>query len=73
MSEKQPYEHSGKVMGSGADSPTPETEHRDTARPTDQERNELNPEQRNKEKAYGPRTHQDTRIDPDPRFEEEER
>jgi hypothetical protein len=71
MTEKQPYQHRSDVVGSRSAEGNAETEHRDAARPSGEERNELDPEQRNRQDGYGPRTHQDTRIDPDPRFEED--
>jgi hypothetical protein len=71
MADQNAYEHSGEVTGQGADSPSPQTEHRDTARPTGDRPSELNPEERNRETKYGPRTHQATRIDPDPLFDKE--
>lgn len=71
--DKHPYRHGGRMTGFGSASESKETEHRDTARPAADERNELDPERRNREKRYGPRTHEDTRIDPDPRFADEDR
>ncbi len=61
--EKKAYEHTGEVTGfdsvTGASSA--ETEHRD-ATTSAEERHEIDVEERNREKQYGRRTHQDTRI-----------
>lgn len=67
MSDKGAYEHRTGAGGAGESA---ETEHRDTARPLQPESNEIDLERRNEEQRYGPRTHQPTRIDPDPRFED---
>lgn len=72
MEGKKPYQHRSEGTGFGFDEESAELEHRDTARPRQQERNELNPAERNREKQHGPETHQDARIDPDPRFDETE-
>jgi hypothetical protein len=68
MSDEKTYEHRNGVAGAGGE--TAETEHRDAARPGGEQRNELDPDRRNREERRGPRTHDDTRIDPDPRFGE---
>ncbi len=63
MSErKSANEHSGEVTGFGSNSETAETEHRETATTSAEERTEIDLEERNREKRYGPRTHQNTRI-----------
>ncbi len=63
MSEgKKAYEHTGKVTGFGSHEISPATEHRDRITGSPEERNEINVDERNREKQYGPRTHQDTRI-----------
>jgi hypothetical protein len=67
MSGKQPYEHEGEVAGARRE--TAESEHRESARPAGPRTNELDVEARKREQPRRS-THQDTRIDPDPRFEE---
>lgn len=70
MSEQQPYQHQGEIAGTRGEEASAETEHRDAARPSGEGRNELNPDERNRQDDHGPRTHEATRIDPDPRFED---
>lgn len=60
--EKKAYQHESEHAGFGSASESHETEHRDTARPAGEHRNEIDPEERNSEQPIGPRTHQDTRI-----------
>lgn len=62
MTEKSDaYEHSGRMAGFRSDpSGDPAAEHNETASGEATERNEIDPERRNEEKAYGPRTHKDT-------------
>jgi hypothetical protein len=69
MSEKKPYDHQGDVAGSTGESA--ESEHRDTARPAAPPPNEIDVAERNREEPPRRTTRQDTRIDPDPRFEDE--
>lgn len=60
--EKKAYEHTGEVTGfDTVTGSSPETEHRDVT-PSAEERNEIDLQERNREKQYGRRTHQDTRI-----------
>jgi hypothetical protein len=70
MAEKQPYDHDSEIAGNGGENA--ESEHRDTARPTGPRPNELDVEERNREQPRRT-THQDTKIDPDPRFEDVDR
>jgi hypothetical protein len=72
MAEEGAYDHRNEVAGSGSGERSAETEHRDTARPEEQT-NELAPGGRREHPERGPTTHDDTRIDPDPRFGETER
>ena len=61
--EKSAYEHNDNVTGFGADRGTsPSTEHRETTSASPEDRNELDPEQRQRPDPYGPRTHKDTNI-----------
>lgn len=67
MSEsKKAYDHQTEAAGFAAETPSAETEHRDTASGSAEGRNELDPERRNEETQYGRRTHQDTKLDPMP-------
>lgn len=61
--QKQPYEHTGEITGfdSVTGGTSHEMEHRETTTSAEQ-RNEIDVEERNREKRYGRTTHQDTRI-----------
>jgi hypothetical protein len=61
--DKNAYNHSDDITGFGADrGSSPSTEHRETTSTSADDRNELDPEQRQRPDAYGPRTHKDTNI-----------
>ena len=59
--EERAYRHRDEVAGT-PEGPTPETEHRDTARGDADERNELHPEERKHPPEHGPTTHPQTRV-----------
>jgi hypothetical protein len=57
MSDQKPaYQHQSEMTGADPD-PTATTEHRDTVTKGPGDRNELDLEQRNKEKEHGPETY----------------
>lgn len=63
MKDKDAYQHQGEVAGFGsADSGSEANEHRPTTADSAEERNEIDPEERNRQKRYGPTTHDDTKV-----------
>lgn len=61
-SDRPATEHQQTTTTGGAGGRTAETEHRDLARPEENETNELRPDERGRPDGIGPTTHDDTRF-----------